>query len=346
MNPTFSAVDAAAHHAQAVMAGAGEKRSRDEIGTFGDTTNKRINSGFAPGDGPYDTNQFTIKFLIKRQLGGAIIGRGASNIKALRESHVAKIEVTPGWDGHPDRLVGLTGFKRDVNTAFISILEAIWMPNPNSVQERATVQTLRFLIPNTHMGAVIGKGGSNIMRLREESGAQVKTEKQGGQVDRVVEMTGDKGTLRAACEGLINMIEQELSDKLLPVIPDLRLIQPFHFESELILQQLQQRAYVGAAGGMSVGMSVGVAAPPPANVGEAIKFTVMQEAIGRVIGKGGANIQSMRQQSGAYIHVDSTTKEVTITGTPEAKQIAFILLTQILNSEQNSFSSWKSSNFT
>jgi len=318
-------------------ADAGVKRGLD--GGFTDSADKKLKPTFGAGEGPYDTNQFTLKFLIKRQLGGAIIGRGAANIKALRETLEAKIEVTPGWEGHPDRMVALTGFRTDVLLAYTAILDAIWAPNPNSQQERPPTQTLRFLVPNTHMGAVIGKGGSNINRIRDESSCTIRTEKQGGQVDRVVEMSGDKDQLQKGCEILLQIIEHELSDKLLPAITDLRLIQPFHFENELQLAAMQQRAYAAPAG-MGAGMGGlpgagvgGGAHVPSQNIGEAIKFSVLPDAIGKVIGKGGANIQGMRLSSGANIHVDSKTNEVTITGSPEQKQVAFILLTQILNQE-------------
>jgi len=114
-------------------------------------------------------------------------------------------------------------------------------------------------------------------------------------------------------------------------------IQPFHFENEITLQTMQQRAYgsmpLAGAGTPGTGFSAGPSAGASANVGEAIKFSILPEAIGKVIGKGGSNIQGMRMSSGANINVDSATNEVTITGTPEQKQVAFILLTQALNTE-------------
>lgn len=340
MDPSLSAVDAAAQQAQAIMAGlpeaTGQKRALDGAG-FVDSADKKPKPTFAAGEAPYDTNQFTLKFLIKRQLGGAIIGKGGANIKELRENNAAKIDVTPGWDGHPDRLIALTGFRNDVIAAFTAVLAAIWAPNPNSDKEKPSTQTFRFLVPNSHMGAVIGKQGCNIGRVRNESGAQVKAEKQGGQVDRVVEIIGDQAQIQTGCEILLQILEYELPDKLLPAIGDLRQIQPFHFENEITLQTMQQRAYgsmpLAGAGTPGTGFSAGPSAGASANVGEAIKFSILPEAIGKVIGKGGSNIQGMRMSSGANINVDSATNEVTITGTPEQKQVAFILLTQALNTE-------------
>jgi heterogeneous nuclear rnp K-like protein 2 len=338
----------------------GEKRSRDDGFEFQEQSDKKPKPMYASGEGVYETNQFTLKFLIKKGLGGAIIGKGGANIKQLRENHTAKIDVTSGWDNHPDRLIALTGFRNDVLLAYYSLLDAIWTPNPNNGQDRAPSQTFRFLIPNTHMGAVIGKQGCNIGRLRAESGAAVRAEKQGGTVDRVVEAIGDQKQLQQCCELLVNILEFELPDKMLPVIPDARMVQPLHFETMEALQRMQilsnpygqaaaasnpyaqaplpsshltMAGMLGMGGGM---MGGGMGGGMGGSVGgEPIKFSISQDAIGKVIGKGGANIKLMRMNSGANIQVDSNSKEVSITGTPEQKQIAFMLLTQSLNRESN-----------
>lgn len=340
----------------------GEKRSRDEGLEFQAQSDKKPKPMYGSGEGVYNSTQFTLKFLIKKGLGGAIIGKGGANIKQLRENHTAKIDVTSGWDNHPDRLIALTGFRNDVLLAYYSLLDAIWTPNPNNGQDRAPSQTFRFLIPNTHMGAVIGKQGCNIGRLRAESGAAVRAEKQGGTVDRVVEAIGDQKQLQQCCELLVSILEFELPDKLLPVIPDARMVQPSHFETMEALQRMQilSNPYGQAAAASNPYAQAMAQAPLPsshltmggmlgmggmmggmggmggsATIGEPIKFSISQDAIGKVIGKGGANIKLMRMNSGANIQVDSNSKEVSITGTPEQKQIAFMLLTQSLNRESN-----------
>ena len=48
----------------------------------------------------------------------------------------------------------------------------------------------------------------------------------------------------------------------------------------------------------------------------------LRQVVGRVIGKGGASIASMRSQTGAHITINSATAEVTITGTLEAVEKA------------------------
>ncbi len=92
--------------------------------------------------------------------------------------------------------------------------------------------TFRFLVPNSHMGAVIGKAGCNINRIRTESGALVKAEKHGGQVDRVVELTGNAEQLQRGCEILLQVLESELPDKLLPSIRDVKVRLPFSKQYE------------------------------------------------------------------------------------------------------------------
>jgi hypothetical protein len=82
------------------------------------------------------------------------------------------------------------------------------------------------------MGAVIGKAGCNINRIRTESGAHVKAEKRGGQVDRVVEITGNAEQLQRGCEILVQVLEFELPDKLLPNIRDVKVRRPFSKQDE------------------------------------------------------------------------------------------------------------------
>jgi hypothetical protein len=76
---------------------------------------------------------YLFPFAQKRNLGGAIIGRGGAIIRQLRETHAANIALTAGWQGHPDRLVALTGLRHEVMLAFAAITTAIWTPEAGQV---------------------------------------------------------------------------------------------------------------------------------------------------------------------------------------------------------------------
>ena len=67
--------------------------------------------------------------------------------------------------------------------------------------------------------------------------------------------------------------------------------------------------------------------PPNENCTRKILLTFatdkqLRQIVGRVIGRGGASIASMRSQTGARITINSTTAEVTMTGTSEAVEKA------------------------
>lgn len=54
-------------------------------------------------------------------------------------------------------------------------------------------------IPDELGGAIIGKGGSRINRVREESGAEIEVEPQrGGGGDRIITITGTREQIQAA----------------------------------------------------------------------------------------------------------------------------------------------------
>jgi polyribonucleotide nucleotidyltransferase len=70
-----------------------------------------------------------------------------------------------------------------------------------------------------------------------------------------------------------------------------------------------------------------------APINPVVKFIISPDMVGKVIGKGGSNIRNMRMNSGARIHLDSETKEVSISGTQEQQQVAFVLVTNCLHEQ-------------
>ena len=280
------------------------------------------------GTSPYDDHAFTLLFLVRQAMVGAIIGREGSNIKELRaQNSDANITVTPGFaDGAAEwRLVAITGVRACVVKVYTGILKsmATIANNSNNSNHRISV---KFLIPKSHMGAVIGKQGINITKIRQDSGgASVVAEKQGGYVYRLLEMSGDAHQLEIGLKTLLHVLETEMPDKLLLDIANVHQIQPHHFEYNHEKQQqarssLQQRA-------QNVNM--------PTTRDVVMKMTVPSEAaIGKIIGKGGSKIQSMRQKSGANIHVDSKSREISISGTREQREMACELISETLELQE------------
>jgi len=162
-------------------------------------------------------------------------------------------------------------------------------------KEEAT-QEIRTLIDNHQVGGIIGKGGSNVKKVRDETGAFVsilKAEFRNVQ-ERIMVLKGTSTQIAKGCRLLADLLmdvahqkeKKENSDSLSDTI--------------------------------------------------AIRFLVHHSAVGAVIGKAGAVIKETQSDSGARVQVSneplpqSTEKTVTITGTPaQIEHAALRILTQL-----------------
>jgi len=162
-------------------------------------------------------------------------------------------------------------------------------------KEEAT-QEIRTLIDNHQVGGIIGKGGSNVKKVRDETGAFVsilKAEFRNVQ-ERIMVLKGTSTQIAKGCRLLADLLmdvahqkeKKENSDSLSDTI--------------------------------------------------AIRFLVHRSAVGAVIGKAGAVIKETQSDSGARVQVSneplpqSTEKTVTITGTPaQIEHAALRILTQL-----------------
>jgi heterogeneous nuclear ribonucleoprotein K len=60
-------------------------------------------------------------------------------------------------------------------------------------------ETTQVTIPKEYAGAIIGKGGSRIHRIRSESGATINiAEAEEGAADRIITIIGGAGQIRMA----------------------------------------------------------------------------------------------------------------------------------------------------
>lgn len=131
---------------------------------------------------------------------------------------------------------------------------------------------MKVVVPNTKVGCVIGKGGSIIRFIREQSKAQVNVSSAiPGQTDRVVTITGTQEATQKAFQ----LIQAKVSDEEVP----------------------------GASGG-----DVGGYGAPADNMyldvqpGEIVVRQLIPSAqCGTLIGKKGTNIATIRANSGAKV---------------------------------------------
>ncbi|XP_043546010.1 poly(rC)-binding protein 3 isoform X3 [Chiloscyllium plagiosum] len=118
----------------------------------------------------------TIRLLMHGKEVGSIIGKKGETVKKMREESCARINISEG--SCPERIVTITGPTDAIFMAF-SMIAHKFEEDINSSMTNSTVTskppvTLRLVVPASQCGSLIGKGGSKIKEIRENTGAQVQ----------------------------------------------------------------------------------------------------------------------------------------------------------------------------
>jgi hypothetical protein len=164
--------------------------------------------------------------------------------------------------------------------------------------------TERLSIPSSMVGLIIGKGGEKIKELQQRSGARI-------QIIREPEQNPNPNEKIVLIHGTSDSVTHAKS-----------LLNTLIFAKE-------QGAPIPGMGGMPMmGMPLG----PPGTI--TIHVMIPSHLVGYFIGKAGANINQMKQDSGAHIMVvksnDMTAKEtaIAVSGTPDAVRMAEQMIRQ------------------
>ena len=121
-----------------------------------------------------------LKILIPNYAAGAIIGKGGTNIGDLQNQYGAKIRLSPSREFYPgteERIVVLTGEVSqiiDLNNYIIDKVHIDATEGPGArLRDEERGQKVKIVVPNATAGLVIGRGGSTIKALQEETGAKI-----------------------------------------------------------------------------------------------------------------------------------------------------------------------------
>ena len=137
-----------------------------------------------------------MRCLIVTQDASIIIGKGGSHVNEIREKSGARVMVSESIPGNPERILNVSGPLDAVSKVRLYILLLLHgflhLPMNTPTQafglivrrindepfDKASVPgsravTIKFMIPNSRMGSVIGKGGSKIKEIQDASGARL-----------------------------------------------------------------------------------------------------------------------------------------------------------------------------
>ena len=149
------------------------------------------------------TRNLSLRVLIATNYSGSIIGRSGSVIASIEERSDAKVSVSEMIGGAPDRILTAIGMPEEVSQAIYEVANILVRAEnaQYKTDERAFRKiTLRFLIPNEIMGAIIGKGAVKVKEIQKLSGCRISAE-QGlllNSTERKMNVIGDPDAIRVA----------------------------------------------------------------------------------------------------------------------------------------------------
>ncbi|KAL5009868.1 hypothetical protein ScPMuIL_012173 [Solemya velum] len=166
------------------------------------------------------SSMLTVRMIMQGKEVGSIIGKKGDNIKKFREDSGAKINISDG--SCPERIVTITGSTDSIYKAFTMICKKF----EEDLQQTPTVPkppvTLRLVVPASQCGSLIGKGGSKIKEIRENTGAsiQVASEMLPNSTERAVTISGTADAITECIRNICNiMLESPPKGATIPYRP-------------------------------------------------------------------------------------------------------------------------------
>ncbi|KAK8334866.1 hypothetical protein V6Z12_A09G015300 [Gossypium hirsutum] len=313
------------------------KRAHSHSGYSENGSNKRRNAGDDREQFVIDSDDTVYRYLCPARKIGSIIGRGGEIVKQLRAETKSKIRIGETIPGSDERVVTIYSSRDERNAledgdAFVSpaqdalfrVHEKVVADDLHSDDESEGHQsTARLLVSSDQIGCVIGKGGQIVQNIRSETGAQIRILKDdlpscALSTDELVQISGEAAVVKKALHQIASRLHENPS------------------RSQHLLASAVSNAYPAAgamlgpaAGAQIVGITslVGPYGRYKGDTGEwprsmysaprdemsskefSLRLVCPTANIGGVIGKGGAIINQIRQESGAAIKVDSSTTD-------------------------------------
>ncbi|KAK6917151.1 K Homology domain, type 1 [Dillenia turbinata] len=309
------------------------------------------------------SEELVIRLLCPFDKIGRVIGKGGSSIKTVRQTSGARVDVDDTNGNRGECLITVTSTESSEDLKSMAV-EAVLLLQEKINDEDDEIVTIRLLVPSKVIGCIIGKSGSIINEIRKRTKADVRISKGdkprcADAKDELVEVAGNVGSVRDA---LIQIVLRLRDD----VLKDRDSTQSFSAPTDSlysggsglsvpsILPPVPQASSLGYDQRPETGRGLGMLSssnlygygslsmgdngyesmpsyssklygglPPPST----LEMLIPANAVGKVMGKGGANIANIRKISGAHIEISDSKsargdRVAQISGTSEQKRAA------------------------
>ncbi|KAL5225452.1 hypothetical protein ABZP36_012091 [Zizania latifolia] len=309
-----------------------------------DGKRKRLHSRHDDGSMSSQPIETIYRILCPVKKIGSVLGRGGDVVKALRDETKAKIRVADSIPGADERVIiifnypnqseqadeaaqnnssdGLENMKPHcfAQDALLKIHDKIATDEDihgEIIHEKSKIDddvTARILVPGNQVGCLLGKGGSVIQQLRNDTGAGIRILPSENlpqcalKSDELVQISGEPSLVRKALYEISTRLHQH-SRKENPPLEEI---------IDASTQRKHKSPQLPHANPMLPHLNVDHSPQLPLldpyrngplryHVAETeefyIKILCASGYIGQVIGKSGANVRQVEQQTGACIQV-------------------------------------------
>ncbi|MCL7050322.1 hypothetical protein MKW94_006410 [Papaver nudicaule] len=311
------------------------------------------------------TEELKVRLLCPRDKIGRVIGKGGSTIKSARQETGANIEVNDAKEDREECLITIIATESPEDLKSMAVEAVLTLQGKiNDSDTSDSDISIRLLVPSKNIGCIIGKSGSIINEIRKRTKADIRISKSekpkcADSKDELVEVVGEVASVRdALVQIILRLRDDALKDKegsrnlptadsmyrvsgglsLPSVLPSVSQVASLGFD-----QRVENRSGLGmlsssnnlfSYGSLPVGETAygslsSYSAKPFAGLTQrsALEIVIPSDAIGKVMGRRGANLANIMRISGAFIEVlDSKSSRgdrvAQISGTPEEKRSA------------------------
>ncbi|XP_015920228.1 RNA-binding protein Pasilla isoform X2 [Parasteatoda tepidariorum] len=167
---------------------------------------------------------YHFKILVPSIAAGAIIGKGGETIAQLQKEAGARVKMSKATDFYPgttERVCLITGSIEGILHIHEFIMGKIKeKPDPNAKmaidfdhkQPAEREKQVKILVPNSTAGMIMGKGGSYIKQIKEESGAYVQISQKSKDyalAERCITVIGEMDSNIIACQMILAKIVED-----------------------------------------------------------------------------------------------------------------------------------------
>ncbi|KAJ7085836.1 hypothetical protein B0H15DRAFT_846585 [Mycena belliarum] len=255
-----------------------------------------------------------MRCLIVTQDASIIIGKGGTHVNEIREKSGARVMVSESIPGNPERILNVSGPLDAVSKAFGLIVRRINdepFDVPSVPGSRAV--TIKFMIPNSRMGSVIGKQGSKIKEIQDASGARLNASEGmlPGSTERVLSVAGVADAIHIATYYIGNILieaqERMPSSTNSTYRPSTNSRRPPPPHANPPPASYSGSSYVP---GYSNPYAAAAPPPPPHHHHnpppqqlQTQQIYIPNDLVGCIIGKGGSKINEIRHMSASQIKI-------------------------------------------